>query len=363
MLLPAISIGKTAGIATSSFGTLKDGRKATLYTLTNASGASMQVTDYGARIVSIKVPDAKGKLSDVIVGPGDLGTFESRDRFMGCIIGRYGNRIDNASFTLDGITYHLDPNENFEGAPVHISGGSDGFDKKIWTAKTLMGKGKVGVLLTYLSPDGEMGYPGNLNASVTYWWSDDNVCRIEYSATTDKPTIVNLSNHSYFNLGGQDRYVMEELLQVEADEYVQNNRHFCPDKILPVEDSPFDFKTPHRVDYRIDMPNEHLSIMRGMSACWPIRGYDGSLRKACTLKSLATGIGLECWTTEPTLLTYTARGFNGTIPGKYGPLEKYTGMLLETTHFADSPNQPRFPSTVLRPGEKYSSQTEFRFFN
>ena len=361
LVLSMLSCTRTASVWEETFGILSDGRAARLFTLENASGASVQLSDYGARIVSICVPDKKGMMLDIVTGPGALKTFENRDRFMGCIVGRYGNRIDGAAFRMDNKQFILDANEYFGDAPVHIHGGRDGFDRKLWNAEPLTEPGRAGVRMTYLSPDGEMGYPGALNTSVTYWWTDDNILRIAYEATTDKPTIVNLSNHTYFNLGGQNCYVMEQILQVEADEYIQNNAHFCPDKLLPVEDSPFDFREPHRVDYRIDMPNEHLSIMHGMSACWPVRDYDGTLRKACRLYSRRSGIAVTCWTTEPYLLTYTARGFDGSIPGKYGPLEKYTGMLLETTHAADSPNQDRFPSVILRPGEKYISVTEFRF--
>ena len=202
-----------------------------------------------------------------------------------------------------------------------------------------------------------------MDAWVTYWLTDDNVVKAEYEATTDSPTVVNLSNHTYFNLKGDEGgYVMEHLLQVDADTCVQNNTHFCPDKLLPVEDSPFDFREPHRVDYRIDMDNEHLRIMHGMSACWVLRDWDGSLRRAADLYDRKSGRGVETWTTEPTLLTFTGRTFNESYRGKYGPIEKFGGMLLETIHFPDSPNQPRFPSTVLRPGDRYYSTTEYRFY-
>lgn len=361
LILTAFSCARPPSVKEESFGILSDGREAHIFTLENASGAYVRLSDYGARIVGICVPDKKGRLLDVVTGPGDLRTFEEGDRFMGCIVGRYGNRIDGAEFSLDGAQYVLDANEFFDGAPVHIHGGRDGFDRKLWRAAPLSEPGRSGVRMEYLSPDGEMGYPGNLHTSVTYWWTDDNVLRIAYEAKTDKPTVVNLSNHTYFNLGGQDRYVMEQLLQVDADQYIQNNTHFCPDLVLPVDDSPFDFREPHRVDYRIDRPNAHLTIMHGMSACWAVKDYDGTLRKACRLYSRQSGIALSCWTTEPFLLTYTARGFDGSIPGKYGPLEKFSGMLLETTHAADSPNQNRFPSAILRPGETYISVTEFRF--
>ncbi len=353
-------------VVEAPFGTLEDGGQAKLYTLTNSNGASLAVSDYGARIVSIFMPDRDGVMDDVVVGPGDFETFVKAkpERFMGCIIGRYGNRINHASFTLDGVKYELEANENLGGEPVQCHGASQGFDRFLWESEPVKGPGRVGVKMHRLSPDGESGFPGNCDCFVTYWLSEDNTVKVEYAATTDKPTVVNLSNHTFFNMHGARHgyYVMEELFTVEADSCIQNNLQMCPDLILPVEGTPFDFREPHRVDYRLDMPSRHLEIMHGMSACWCIRGWDGTMRKAADLYDPRSGRGVETWTTEPAILTYTARGFNGTLQGKYGPVEKYTGMLLETIHFADSPNQPRFPSTVLRPGESYYSTTEWRFY-
>jgi aldose 1-epimerase len=355
----------SASVESEVFGTLSTGEVATIWHLENASGASMDVTDYGCRIVSIHMPDRNGKMGDVVVGYGDLESFEKKDRFLGPVIGRFGNRIDNASFVLDGVRYDVDANEKFDGEPVQCHGGRMGFDRFLWKGEPVQEPGKVGVRFHRLSPDGEQGFPGNMNAYVTYWLTDANTVILEYEADTDKPTVVNLSNHTYFNLRGNEGcYVMEHLLQVEADTCVQNNSHFCPDKLLHVEGTPFDFRQPHRVDYRIDMPNEHLRIMKGMSACWVLRDWDGTLRKAADLYDKASGRGVETWTTEPTLLTFTGRSFSAEkYPnGKYGPIEKFGGMLLETIHFPDSPNQSRFPSTVLRPGEKYHSETEYRFY-
>lgn len=355
----------TLSVTESDYGALTTGAAAHKYLLTNEAGASMELTDYGARIISIFMPDRSGVIDDVVVGPDDLATFEAAkpERFLGCVIGRYGNRINHASFSIDGVTYELEANEEFEGVPVQCHGASKGFDRFLWEGEPLREDNRVGVRFHRLSPDGEAGFPGNCDCFVTYWLTADNVVRVEYSATTDKPTVINLSNHAFFNLKGHEGgYIMDHLFTVEADECIQNNLQYCPDLILPVEGSPFDFREPHRVDYRIDMPNEHLRIMKGMSACWCVRDWDGSLRKAADLYEPRCGRGVETWTTEPALLTYTARGFDGTLQGKYGPVEKFGGMLLETIHFADSPNQERFPSTVLRPGETYSSATEWRFY-
>lgn len=348
-----------------SFGRLSSGEEARLYRLSNSRGASLEVTDYGARIVSIRMPDRRGRMDDVVVGYGMLESFEHGDRFLGPVIGRYGNRIDGASFRLDGKEYHLVANESFSGEPVQCHGGKEGFDRKLWSGALLREEGRQGVRFTLVSPDGDQGFPGRLDASLTYWLTDDNAVVLDYDAVTDAPTVVNLSNHTYFNLiGAAGGYVMAHLLQVEADTCVQNNRHFCPDLLLPVEGTPFDFRQPHRVDWRIDMDNPQLAMMHGMTGCWAIRSWDGSLRKAADLYEPVSGRGVQTWTTEPAILTFTGRTFSEEAypDGKYGPIGKFGGMLLETIHFPDSPNQDRFPSTVLRPGERYHTTTEYRFY-
>lgn len=364
-ILACIACEGGAVVTSEPFGNLSTGEEVTLWRLKNKGGATVELIDYGSRIVKICMPDRDGVMDDVVVGYGSLSSFENGDRYFGPVIGRFGNRIDHASFELDGVRYDLAANENLGGEPVLCHGGVEGFDRFVWKGEALSEKGQVGVRFYRLSPDGEQGFPGNMHAYVTYWLSDENVVKIEYEATTDRPTVVNLSNHTYFNLrGSSPSNVMEHILQVEADTCIQNNAHYCPDLILPVEGTPFDFREPHRIDYRIDMPHEHLRIMKGMSACWAVRDWDGSLRRAADLYDDVSGRGVETWTTEPALLTYTGRGFNPEKypDGKYGPLYKFAGMLLETIHFPDSPNQNRFPSTVLRPGEKYSSTTEYRFY-
>lgn len=351
-------------VSSADYGTLSTGETATKYTLTNSRGASMTLTDYGARIISIMMPDRNGVMGDVVVGPDDILTFESGtpERFLGCVIGRYGNRINHASFTLDGVKYTLEANECLDGEPVQCHGASQGFDRFLWEGESIKEADRVGVRFHRLSPDGESGFPGNCDCYVTYWLTEDNIVEADYDATSDAPTVVNLSNHTFFNLKGDEGgYVMDHIFMVEADKCIQNNTQMCPDLILDVDGTPFDFREPHRVDYRLDMPSRQLEIMHGMSACWCIRDYDGTLRKAATLYERKSGRKVETWTTEPALLTYTARGFDGTLQGKYGPVEKFGGMLLETIHFADSPNQDRFPSTVLRPGEQYHSTTQWRF--
>ncbi len=353
-------------VTTEDFGALSSGEPVTLYRLSNGTGACMEVIDYGCRIVRICVPDRDGVIGDVVCGYGDIESFEGgKERFFGALIGRYGNRISGASFPLDGETVSLTANETLGGKPVHLHGGTKGFDRVMWQGEPLVEEDRAGVRFTRLSPDGEEGYPGNLQCAVTYWWTRENTCKIEYEAQTDRPTVVNLSNHTYFNLkGDQGGYVMDHILWVNADSCLQNNAQFVPDgPAVPVEQTPFDMREPHRVDYAVDVPNEHFRLMRGFSACWVLRDWDGTLARAADLWEPRSGRGVETWTTEPGLLTYTGRGLNEKMIGKNGvPLEKFGGMLLETLHFADSPNRPDFPSTVLRPGERYYSSTEFRFY-
>ena len=352
-------------VETEPFGSLSTGQPVTLYRMTNTQGASVEVIDYGCRVVRICVPDRAGRLSDVVVGYGDIASFESgSERFFGALIGRYANRINGARFELDGDTVSLTANEMLEGKPVHLHGGIQGFDRVMWRGEPLREASRSGVRFTRLSPDGEEGYPGNLDCTVTYWWTEDNVLRIEYEAETDAPTIVNLSNHTYFNLKGADGgSVMDHVLRVNADLYLQNNAQFVPEgPALPVEGTPFDMREPHRLDYALEIPNRQIEIMKGFSVCWVLRNQTDTLAAAADLYDPESGRSVEVWTTEPGLLTYTGRSLNEKMIGKdRKPLYPFAGMLLETLHFADSPNRPDFPTTVLRPGEHYRSVTEFRF--
>jgi aldose 1-epimerase len=369
ILLALSSLISSCGISRNlsqmqDYGKLSTGEGVTLYHLENKSGAYMDVINYGCRIVKICVPDRTGYIDDVIVGYGDIKSFESgKERFFGATLGRYANRIKGATFTLDGKTVNLTANETLNGVPGHLHGGTKGFDRCIWAGEPLRARGKVGVRLSRVSKDGEEGYPGNLNCTVTYWWTENDECIIEYGAATDKATIINMSNHSYFNLkGSKGGYVLDHVLQVNSGKYAQNSLQYVPDgDFKDVEGTPFDFKQPHRIDYAIDIPNEQIKTMRGFSVCWKLDGWDGKIRKSADVYEPVSGRGVEVWTTEPGLLIYTGRGFNGER-GKYGPIEQYGGMILETLHFPDSPNRPDFPSVILRPGQRYYSSTKFRFY-
>ena len=348
----------------AAFRTEIDGKPVGLYTLQNADGMTVQLTNYGARVVALWVPAADGRFRDVVWGYDSIDAYlRTADKYCGPVVGRFGNRIGKGRFTLDGKEYQLTINNGEN----HLHGGPGGFECRVWDAReTTTPEGNPAVAMSYRSADGEEGYPGNLACTVTYWFTKDNVWRAEYEATTDRPTIVNLSNHTYFNLKGVDDggYVMDHVMQVEADRYLPNDARFVPlGPSEPVEGTPFDLREPHRVDYAIDTPNEHLRTMRGFSVCWMLHSQTGELARAADLWEPRSGRGIELWTTEPGLLTYTGRLFSPKVVGKGGrAVEKFGGMLLETLRYPDSPNHPEYPSAVLRPGETYHSTTEFRFY-
>jgi len=349
-------------VTVEDFGFLSTGEKVHKYTMKNPSGASVSVSDYGARYLSICVPDRSGKMDDVVVGFDDVASYEAGRkcyRFMGCVIGRYANRIAGPTITIDGRDYEIECNEN-RGAPVQLHGGENGFDRYVWDAETIVEKERCGVRFTRLSPDGEAGLPGNVLCHVTYWLTNDNVCTIEYEAETDKPTFVNLSNHTYFNLKGyRGGNVIDHIFMMDADSCIMNNRQSIPQTIMAVEGTPFDFRQPNRFDYR--MTKENAGKVRNGS--WIVNDWDGSLKKIADLYSPDCGRGIEVWSMEPNLVTETCGSVDGTVMGKGGRiLQQYDGMLLETIHMADSPHQSRFPSTILRPGEKYHSETQYRFY-
>lgn len=347
------------------FGVTSTGDSVTMFRLTNPSGGSIDVVDYGCRVVRIIVPDKNGKLDDVVLGYEDIKGYETGgERFFGALLGRYANRISKGRFTLDSVEYQLPCNNTPNGFPCQLHGGDMGFDRVMWQAKPFEKHDTVGVSFTRLSPDGEEGYPGNLSCEVTYYWTPENTWRIEYRATTDKPTIVNMSQHSYFNLKGEaGGTVLDNYLTVYADSMTPNNAGYVPlGDIVPVAGTPLDFREPHTFLERIDQPNEHMRIMEGYSANWVLNNQSGKITKASTLYEPLSGRILEVWTTEPGLLIYTGRLLSEKIIGKKAkPLSKYGGLILETIHYPDTPNNPRFPSCVLRPGEQYFSVTEYRF--
>lgn len=347
-----------AEVTAAPFGTLPDGKAVQLFTLKNSKGTEVKISSYGGIIVSIMVPDKTGKMEDVVLGYDSLSGYLSRaNPYFGTIVGRFANRIAGGRFTLEGQQYQLDPNFR----PNHMHGGNKGFDKVVWQAKEFKGDEGVGVRLQYTSPDGEEGYPGNLSTEVVYTLTEDNALKIDYQATTDKPTILNLTNHSYFNLtGNAKRDVLDHVLMIDADSMVPVNQNLIPTgQLKAVAGTPFDFNQPTAVGTRIAENDEQLKFGNGYDHSWAFANKDG-LQLVASVYEPQSGRFMEVFTTEPGMQIYTANYLNGTGKGEANYKPRYA-ICLETQHFPDSPNQPNFPSVVLKPGESFQSTTSYRF--
>jgi aldose 1-epimerase len=357
MTLLAADSGKT-GVQRRSFGKLADGHEATLYTLTNAKGTEVAITDYGATIVSIKVADRKGQVADIALGYDDVAGYVTDKSYFGATVGRYGNRIAKGQFVLDGKTYHLPANNG----PNTLHGGDIGFNKRVWTAKILKG---AALEMSYLSPDGEQGFPGNLHVNVTFTLADDNELRIEYNATTDKDTVVNLTNHTYFDLAGQSHGdILQHQLTLHAPQFTPVDENLIPTgELRPVKGTPFDFTSAHAIGERIGQDDQQLKFGRGYDHNFVLdHSVADGKSVAAEVYEPTSGRVLQVVTTEPGIQFYSGNFLDGTVPGKGGykyPLR--SGMCLETQHFPDSPNHPKFPSTVLKPGQRYHTTTVYRF--
>ena len=362
---PAPAAAKKATVESKPWGEVGD-QAVSLFTLTNASGAVVDISTYGGTVVSVKVPDRNGALADVALGHDQVAPYAdpdpSKHPYLGSTIGRYGNRIAGGKFTLDGITYNLPINNG----PNSLHGGTEGFDRKVWSAETFETKGGVGVKLSYTSPDGEQGYPGELKVVVTYTWTNDNELKIEYSATTNKPTVVNLTNHTYWNLAGQgEGFVLGHKLKINANGYtpVRDGGAIPTGEVVSVAGTPFDFTTPHAIGERVEDDNEQLRFGQGYDHNWVLnKAKDGALTLAAEVEEPGSGRTMQVLTTEPAIQFYGGNFLDGTVEGKGGrKYEHRSGFCLETQHYPDSPNQPNFPSTTLRPGETYNSTTIYRF--
>ncbi|AQG79923.1 aldose epimerase family protein [Spirosoma montaniterrae] len=359
MLLVQVPAPLKPGIEKTPFGQMPDGRPVDLFTLRNASGMEVQITNYGAYIVAIRTPDRTGKLEAVTLGVPTFADYLKGTPSFGPVIGRYGNRIANASFTLDGKTYTLAANNGTN----HIHGGPGGFDKKHWSVSVIDGEEPT-LKLQYTSPDGEEGYPGNLSVEVSYTLQRDNALRIGYRATTDKPTVLNLTNHAYFNLSGMKRDVLNTELQINADRYLPTTPKQIPTgELRPVAGTPFDFRRPTPIGNRInDTTDVQIKYGYGYDHCWVFADNDKSLKLGAVAYEPTSGRVLEMYTTEPGVQLYTGNHLNGKFTGKEGiAYGRRFGFCLETQHFPDSPNQPNFPTTVLRPGQTFQSTTVYKF--
>jgi len=343
-----------------AFGTTLDGKPVDLYTLTNSHGLEVRVMTYGGIIVSLRVPDQKGHLDDVVLGYDKLDGYLEKTPYFGAIIGRYGNRIANGKFTLDGKEYALAKNNG----PNALHGGIKGFDKVVWQAEPFEKKQEAGLILRYNSPDGEEGYPGNLKATVTYTLTDQNEIILDYQATTDKATPINLTNHSYFNLAGEGKGdILAHQLTLNADHFTPVDKNLIPTgKIASVKGTPLDFTQATIIGARIGQQDEQLILAGGYDHNFVINRQGKGLALAARVVEPTSGRVLEVSTTQPGVQFYTGNFLDGTITGKQGHVyKKRYGFCLETQHYPDSPNQPSFPSTILRPGQVYHTTTVFKF--
>jgi aldose 1-epimerase len=332
--------------------------------LQNDKGMTVEIMDYGGTIRRMLVPDRDGKPGDVALGFNDIASYEKDSPYFGCLVGRFGNRIADGRFTLDGKIYALAKNNEPNGIPCHLHGGERGFDKRMWKAKPVARDGMQGLKLEYSSKDGEEGYPGNLDVVVQYWLTPGNALRMEYEASTDKATPVNLTNHNYFNLNGEgDPTILDHELTILASQYTPVDKGLIPTGgIAPVADTPFDFTKPRAIGERIDDKNEQLEYGGGYDHNFVLDGKAGTMRKAALVFAPQSGRVLEVWTEEPGLQLYAGNFLDGALTGKSGkPYPFRSGFCLESQHYPDSPNQPNFPSTILRPGETYKTVTEYRF--
>lgn len=365
MMLPMITSAAPnertkPSVRQAPFGTLADGGKVSVYTLTNSAGAEVRIIDYGAIVVSLKVFDRDGKLRDVVLGYDDLAGYVKDKAFLGAIVGRYANRIAGGKFTLDGKTYQLDLNNGLH----HLHGGAQGFYKKLWKAEQVKGKGDPAVKLTYVSPDGEGGYPGKVTLTVTYTLTADNALRIDYLGTTDKPTILNPTQHSYFNLTGDPtQTILDEELTIDAEQTTAIGPGLIPTgKLLDVGGTPLDFRQPIKIGARIDARDGQLALGKGYDHNWVLRRQGGGVHKSAELFDARSGIVMQVLTDQAGLQFYSGNFLDGTIDGKQGVVyQRRTALCLEAQLFPDTPNQPAFPSAVLRPGHDYKQTTIYRF--
>ncbi len=349
-----------ASLKKESFGKTTDGQEVELYTLSNANGIETEIATYGGIVVSIKVPDRNGKIDDVALGFDTLDGYLKGHPFFGALVGRYSNRIGKAKFTLNGKEYKLAVN-NGENT---LHGGTKGFDKVVWKAKPVTAKDGVALELSYLSKDGEEGYPGNLSVKVIYTLTNNNELKVDYSATTDQDTVVNLTNHSYFNLAGQGNGdILGHQIQINADRFTPVDSGLIPTgELRSVKSTPFDFTQLTAIGARVNQDDEQLKLGKGYDHNFVINGKAGTLRLAAKVVEPTTGRVMEVSTTEPGVQLYIGNFLDGSLKGKEGKVynARY-GFCLETQHFPDSPNKPDFPTTVLKKGGRYQTTTVYKF--
>jgi len=341
-----------------------DGKAVTAFLLTNSQGLKMEVISYGGIVTRLMVPDKDGNLGDIVLGYDDLESYVKANPYFGATIGRVGNRIAHGEFSIDGVTYKLATNDHPGDIPCHLHGGLKGFDKVVWDAKPSLKGGEASLILTYESKDGEEGYPGNLNVKVKYTLTNENEFVCEYHATTDKATPVNLTNHSYFNLAGAGKGdILSHKLMLNADKFTPVDAGLIPTgELANVEGTPFDFRKPTEIGERVNNDDEQLKFGLGYDHNWVLNKDNGGMTLAAKVCEPTSGRVMEIYTEEPGIQFYCGNFLNGSNVGKGGvPYEYRTGFCLETQHYPDSPNQPAFPSIILKPGVEYHTKTVHKF--
>jgi aldose 1-epimerase len=345
-------------VSRKPFGKTSDGKEVFLFSLRNTKGAEALISNYGGLVTSLRVPDRSGHLGDVVLGYDNLASYIKETPYFGALIGRYGNRIARGKFTLDGKEYHLATN-NY---PNALHGGIKGFDKVVWEPTILTTPEGAGLKLTYVSKDAEEGYPGNLSVTVVYTLTDDNALKVEYTATTDQDTVVNLTQHSYFNLAGKGT-ILDHVVMIPADKFTPVDSTLIPTgELRPVEGTPFDFRKPTAIGARINQDDEQLKFAKGYDHNWIINKPMGQFGLMARVTEPTTGRVLEVLSTEPGLQFYSGNFLDGTLKGKNGQVYQFrSGFCMEPQHYPDSPNRPEFPSVVLKPGQTYHNTIVFRF--
>ena len=350
----------TVKITKAPFGKTGDGQAVDLYTLSNPSGMKAKITNYGGIVTELHVPDKNGNNGDVVLGYDKLSSYIEASPYFGCITGRYANRIAKGRFTIDGTEYKLATNNGDN----HLHGGVAGLDKKVWSAKEVKGVGRAGIEFSYLGPDGEEGYPGNVHCKVTYWLTVQNEIEIQYEATTDKSTHLNLTHHSYFNLAGAGSGdILNHEVELFADKFVPTDASNIPlGELAPVKGTPFDFLTPHKIGARIGENNQQLKVGLGYDHNWVINSTGKGIELAARVTEEKSGRIMEVLTDQPGIQFYTGNFLDGSNVGKGGNVYKHrNAFCLETQKFPDSPNNPSYPSSLLEPGQTYRHVCIYRF--
>ena len=348
---------RSSFVQKEAYDKMPDGTPVDLYILTNANGMQARIITYGGAVVSLTAPDRNGQHADVVLGLDSLKDYMAHPAHFGGLIGRYGNRIGKAHFQLDGKTYTLAKNNGEN----NLHGGKGGFDARVWTAKQITSPEGAALELTYVSKDGEEGFPGTLSAKAVYTLTDKNELKIDYTATTDKPTVVNLTNHSYFNLAGEGD-VLQHQVMIDADRFTPVDAGLIPTgELKPVKGTPFDFTKSTAIGARIGQNDPQIQVGKGYDHNWVLNKSGNALTKAAEVYEPKTGRVMGVWTTEPGMQFYTGNFLDGTIKGKGKTYAIRSGFCMETQHYPDSPNKPSFPSVVLRPGQTYRTTTVYRF--